>query len=119
MSFTREEPLPLLANDGGRGGVRVMFCDAGHDQAAYRGDRDFRVSVPLGSAPDARAQQGTFRWSPGATPEFVARDVALAKELVAYRRERKQVRYHGEALSAEEVARLRALGYAVPEREGH
>ena len=40
-----------------------------------------------------------------------------AKALVAYREGRKKVRYHGEALTAEEVARLRALGYAVPEPE--
>jgi hypothetical protein len=31
----------------------------------------------------------------------------------------RKVRYYGEALSDEDVARLRALGYAVPERKVH
>ena len=98
---------------------RVVFCDAGHDQAAYGGERYFRFWLPLGAGPAARPQQGTFRWSPGAAPELVAQDVSLAQALAGYREEHKKVRYHGEALTAEELARLRALGYAVPEREDH
>jgi arylsulfatase A-like enzyme len=96
---------------------RTVFCDAGHDQAAYRSDRYFRFWLPLGT-PASRASQGTFRWRPGSLPELMPQDAALARELVRYRADRKKVRYHGESLSAEELARLRALGYAVPEREG-
>jgi arylsulfatase A-like enzyme len=96
---------------------RTVFCDAGTDQAAYSADRYFRFWLTLGGGPGSRARQGTFRWSPGVPPQLVPLDPQLARELARYRENRTKVRYHGEALSAEDVARLRALGYAVPERE--
>jgi len=98
---------------------RTVFCDAGTDQAAYVADRYFRVWLPLGFRPGSLPRQGTFRWSPGAPPQLAPPDPQLARELAQYRGNRTKLRYHGEALSAEDVARLRALGYAVPEREGH
>jgi arylsulfatase A-like enzyme len=96
---------------------RTVFCDAGTDQAAYSADRYFRFWLTLGGAPGSRARQGTFRWSPGVPPQLLPQDAHLAQELAQYRGNRTKVRYHGEAISAEELARLRALGYAVPERE--
>jgi hypothetical protein len=98
---------------------RTVFCDAGTDQAAYSADRYFRFWLTLGGAPGSRPRQGTFRWSPGVAPTLLPQDARLARELAQYRENRTKVRYHGEALSDEDVARLRALGYAVPEQEEH
>ena len=98
---------------------RTVFCDAGADMAAYGADRYFRFWLTLGGGPGAQARQGTFRWGPGIPPRLVPQDDGLARELAAYRGTRTKVRYHGAALSDEDVARLRALGYAVPAREEH
>jgi arylsulfatase A-like enzyme len=103
------EPLP----------ERTVFCDAGTDQAAYRGDRYFRFWLTLGGGPGSRPRQGTYRWSPGVLPQLVLQDAPLARELAQYRGNRAKLRYHGEALSDEDIARLRALGYAVPQQEEH
>jgi hypothetical protein len=98
---------------------RTVFCDAGTDLAAYSADRYFRFWLTLGGGPGAQARQGTFRWGPGIPPRLVPQDDGLARKLEEYRGTRTKVRYHGAALSDEDVARLRALGYAVPEREEH
>jgi arylsulfatase A-like enzyme len=107
---------PLL-RDGKRLPDRTVFCDAGHDLAAYREDRFFRLWLPLGAPPGTPVRQGTFRWSPGQPPTLAPDEMDLARELADYRENRRKVRYHGEEISPEEAARLRALGYAVPARE--
>jgi arylsulfatase A-like enzyme len=96
----KHEPLP----------ERSVFCESPEEQGAYRGDRFVRAGPPA-----AAERNGTFRWQPGFAPERAEPDAALGRELAAHGESRTPLRYHGALLSPAEVARLRALGYAVPE----
>jgi len=102
------EPLP----------ERTVFCDVGDDIAAYLGDRFFRFWVPQATGKPEPARHGTFRWRPGeAWESVIPGDPILASQLAQYHRNRKPTKFHGETFTSEELERLRALGYAVPQEE--
>jgi len=95
-----------------------VFCDLGDDISAYLGDRFFRSWVANGGAGSSPRQQGTFRWrTSGGWESAEPGDPALARQLAQYQRSRKASRLNGEILTAEEMERLRALGYAPPRAE--
>jgi len=104
--------LARLAAAGTPPPERALFTDVGTEVSGYEGDRIERAHVQG----DGSTAHSSFRWRPDGRWEPAAADAGLRARVDAYaaRKAREQV---ADAPSADEIARLRALGYVVIEED--